>query len=108
MTARPGHRARRARRIAAVAGGAAVLLAVMMGTTRYGWVTMIRFDRRERTLDRAILESLAHNEILKQERNRLLRDRSYLEAKAREELGMVRDGEVSYRFYRADSLKKRP
>ncbi|HTY09265.1 MAG TPA: septum formation initiator family protein [Candidatus Edwardsbacteria bacterium] len=88
--------------------GGIVLLLLVLGTTRYGWITMIRFNKREARLDREILVNLAHNEILKQERLRLLRDRAYIEAKAREELGMVKPGEVSYRFYPADSLKKRP
>jgi cell division protein FtsB len=108
MPARPRHRTRPYRTIAAVGGGAALVLALVLGTTRYGWITMIRFNRRERALDREMLVNLAHNEILLQERARLMQDRAYLEAKAREELGMVRAGEVSYRFYRADSLKKRP
>jgi cell division protein FtsB len=108
MPVRPGHRARSYRAIAAVIGAGALMLALVLGATRYGWITMIRFNRRERTLDREMLADLAHNEILKQERARLQHDRSHLEARAREQLGMVRPGEVSYRFYRADSLKKRP
>ncbi|MCU0606911.1 MAG: septum formation initiator family protein [Candidatus Edwardsbacteria bacterium] len=109
MPPRPRRRPRPYRTIAVVAGGAVLALALVLGTTRYGWITMVRFDRRERALDRALLVELARIEILRQERARLLRDRRYLEAKAREELGMVRPGEVSYRFYRADSLrKKRP
>jgi cell division protein FtsB len=108
MPVRPRHRTRPVGAIAAVTGGAALVLALVLGTTRYGWITMIRFNRRERALDREMLVNLARNEILQQERSRLLRDRAYLESKAREELGMVRAGEISYRFYRADSLKKRP
>jgi cell division protein FtsB len=108
MPVRPGHRTRPYRVIAAVIGAVALVLTLVLGTTRYGWITMIRFNRRERVLDREMLAGLARNEILKQERSRLLRDRSYLEARAREQLGMVKAGEVSYRFYRADSLKKRP
>jgi cell division protein FtsB len=108
MPVRPGHRTRPYRVIAAVIGAVALVLTLVLGTTRYGWITMIRFNRRERALDREMLVNLARNEILQQERARLLRDRAYLESKAREELGMVRAGEISYRFYRADSLKKRP
>jgi len=108
MPVRPRHRTRPYKAIAVVIGGAALALALVLGATRYGWITMIRFNRRERALDREMLVNLARNEILQQERARLLRDKAYLEAKAREELGMVRAGEISYRFYRADSLKKRP
>jgi len=108
MPVRPGHRTRPYRAIAAVIGGMALVLALVLGATRYGWITMIRFNRRERALDREMLVNLARNEILQQERYRLLQNRAYLESKAREELGMVRAGEISYRFYRADSLKKRP
>ncbi|MDI6739094.1 MAG: septum formation initiator family protein [Candidatus Edwardsbacteria bacterium] len=108
MPARARHRPRPYKPIAVLIGGAAVILALVLGTTRYGWITMIRFNRRERALDREMLVGLARNEILKKERSRLLHDKAYLEAKAREELGMVKPGEISYRFYRADSLKKRP
>jgi cell division protein FtsB len=108
MPVRPQHRTRSLRRAAAVVSGGAVLLLLVLGTTRYGWITMLRFNKREAGLNREILINLAHNELLKQERIRLLRDRAYIEAKAREQLGMVRPGETSYRFYPADSLKKRP
>ncbi len=108
MPARPRHRSRPLRLAAALVSGGVVVLLLVLGTTRYGWITMLRFNQREAALDREILVDLAHNELLKQERIRLLRDRSYLEAKAREQLGMVKPGEVSYRFYPADSLKKRP
>lgn len=108
MPLRPRRRPRPYRTIAAVTAVAVLALALLLGTTRYGWITMMRFDRRERSLDRALLVELARIELLRQERARLLRDRRYLEAKAREELGMVRPGEVSYRFYQADSIKKRP
>ena len=108
MPVRPRHRNQSLRLAAAVVSGGIVLLLVVLGTTRYGWITMIRFNKREARLDHEILVNLAHNELLKQERIRLLKDRAYIEAKAREELGMVRPGEISYRFYPADSLKKRP
>jgi len=108
MPVRPRHRNRSLRLAAALVSGGIVLLLVVLGTTRYGWITMLRFNKREARLDREILVNLTHNEILKQERIRLLKDRAYIEAKAREELGMVKSGEVSYRFYPADSLKKRP
>ena len=102
-----GSRLRRRGAAAAMAGLAVVLLLVF-GTGRYGWINMVRLNRRQSALQREILLNMVHNELLRREIRRMRRDRFYLEAKARENFGMVRPGEVSYRFYSADSLKKKP
>ncbi len=69
---------------------------------------MIRLDRQKSRIKHEMLLNLAHNEILCREIHRLKNDKLYIEANARENLGMVKPGEVSYRFYPADSIKKRP
>lgn len=81
---------------------------IFLGMGRYGWVAMIRLDRQKSRIKYEMLVNLAHNEILCREINRLKNDKLYIEANARENLGMVKPGEVSYRFYPADSIKKRP
>jgi cell division protein FtsB len=92
--------------ILALAIAAMALVVIVFGTGPYGWINMLRLNRQQAWLNRRILRDLAHNEILKREIGLLRENRLFIEAKIREDLGMVKPGEVSYRFYPADSLKK--
>jgi cell division protein FtsB len=92
--------------ILALAIAAMALVVIVFGTGPYGWINMLRLHRQQAWLNRRILRDLAHNEILKREIGLLRENRLFIEAKIREDLGMVKPGEVSYRFYPADSLKK--
>jgi cell division protein FtsB len=102
------NKAARHRLLLALAAGVLMVLLLLFGTGRYGWISMIRLNRQERELQRSILVNLARNAILSHEIRRLQNDRFYLESKAREELGLVRPGEISYRILPADSGKKKP
>jgi len=57
-------------------------------------------DRRQKNSDyeRQIAELRSKNEALKEEKRLLLEDPTYLEKVAREEMGIVREGEVIYRL----------
>ncbi len=85
-----------------------VIVILLFGMGRYGWITMLRVGRQQKRIKKEMLSNLAHSEILCREIKRLRSDSFYLESQAREKLGMTRPGETSYRFYPADSLKKRP
>jgi len=83
-------------------------LLLIFGTGPYGWINMIRLNRRQDRLRRELLVNMARNELLRREIKRMCRDSLYLESKARERYGMVKPGEISIRFYPADSLKTKP
>lgn len=107
MARQPGRR-RGITKLLVIALAGLVIVGLWFGRGRYGWITMFRLQRQESRLHREMLANLARCEILEREVKRLRQDREYLELQARENLGMVRSGETSYRFVPADSLKKRP
>ena len=57
-------------------------------------------DRRQKNIDyeRQIAELKKKNETLREEKRLLLEDPTYWEKVAREEMGIVREGEVIYRL----------
>jgi len=85
------HRSSSTKAVLALVISSFVIVILMFGMGRYGWITMLRVDRQQKRIKKEMLANLAH-----------------LESQAREKLGMTRPGETSYRFYPADSLKKRP
>ncbi|MBI4726552.1 septum formation initiator family protein [candidate division TA06 bacterium] len=85
--------------------GATGVVVISFGLGNYGWIKMLKLHKRQAYLKRQIIVSLAHNEILKREIRLVQENRLFIEALVRENLGMVRPGEVSYRFYSSDSLK---
>jgi cell division protein FtsB len=97
---------RRKKIMLALALAAMALVVLVFGTGKFGWINMLRLHRRQIILQKKILVNLAHNEILKRELGLLRENRLFIEARIREDLGMVRPGEVSYRFYPADSLRR--
>lgn len=102
------HRSSSTKAILALVISSFVILILLFGMGRYGWITMLRLSRQKARIKREMLANMAHNEILCREIRRLKNDSFYLEIQAREKLGMTKPGETSYRFYPADSLKKRP
>jgi len=83
------------------------VVVVSFGLGNYGWIKMLKLHKRQASLKRQILVNLAHNEILMREIRLVSENRLVIEAMVRENLGMVRPGEISYRFYSSDSLRKR-
>lgn len=101
-------RIKRRRLLAAGLIGLLLALLLAFGTGPYGWINMIRIHRRQARLHRELLVNMARNELLRREIKRMCQDSLYLESKARERYGMVKPGEISVRFYPADSLKPKP
>jgi cell division protein FtsB len=73
-----------------------ILGAGLFGET--GALHMLKARRHKADLERQVAEKQEINRALKQEINLLKTDRNYIEALARQELGMVGDGEVVYQF----------
>jgi cell division protein FtsB len=102
------HKKRTLKMLLAVILSLLAVFAFFFGMGRYGWITMIRLNRQKNRIKREMLVNLSQCEILSRQVKRLKNDKYYLEIQARENLGMVKPGESSYRFYPADSIKKRP
>jgi len=83
------------------------VVVVSFGLGNYGWIKTIKMHKRQAYLKRQIMVNLAHNEILKREIQLVQENRLVIEALVRENLGMVKPGEVSYRFYSSDSLSRK-
>ncbi len=98
-------RTRRRRIAAAILLGALSALFFVFGTGPYGWINMIRTNRRQARLKREIIVIMARNELIRREIKRIREDSLYLETLARERYGLVKPGDSSIRFYPADSLK---
>jgi cell division protein FtsB len=87
--------------------GATGVVIVYFGLGNYGWIRMLKLHKRQASLKRQIIVNLAHNEILKREISLVQENRLFIESRVREDLGMVKPGEISYRFYSADSLHRK-
>jgi cell division protein FtsB len=87
--------------------GATGVVVVSFGLGNYGWIRMLKLHKRQAGLKQQIVVNLAHNEILKREIRLVQENRLFIESRVREDLGMVKPGEVSYRFYSSDSLKRK-
>ncbi len=74
---------------------------VMLGYTvfgEHGLIRMVRYKRQTQKLVKQSQNLKAENEQLRQEIERLKSDDAYVERLAREELGMVKNGEFVYQF----------
>jgi len=87
--------------------GITVVVVVSFGLGNFGWIKMLKLHQRQASIKRQIIVNLAHNEILKREISLVQENRLLVEARVREDLGMVKPGEVSYRFYSSDSLNRK-
>lgn len=78
-----------------------VIILLILGAGLFGEkgaLHMLQARRHKADLERQVAEKQNVNRALKQEINLLKTDRNYIEALARQELGMVGDGEVVYQF----------
>ena len=78
-----------------------VIILLILGAGLFGEkgaLRMLQARRHKSALERQVAEKQDVNRALKQEINLLKTDRNYIEALARQELGMVGDGEVVYQF----------
>lgn len=78
-----------------------VIILLILGAGMFGEkgaLRMLQARRQKLDLERQVAEKQQINRELKDEIHRLKTDRSYIEALARKELGMVGDGEIVYQF----------
>ena len=61
--------------------------------------------QKRSTFEERIAQVEASNEKLQEQIKRLKKDKIYIESAARNELGMVRDGEIIFRFNRENNTK---
>jgi cell division protein FtsB len=93
-----------------VAAGIAVLAAVYFFTLggEYTFLDLWRIDRAQQR-EAAELEAVrAHVQALQQRADSLATDSATLERVARENYGMIRDGERLYRFVEEDTIAPPP
>lgn len=72
-----------------------------------GLVHLWRLRAEQRKLDDSNFLLQKENEVLRERIHRLRHDNFYLEKIAREDLGLVRPGEIVYRFAAAESKRNR-
>jgi cell division protein FtsB len=72
----------------------------------YGLLKVISLKRREIRLQNQLLTLRARKEVLLSETKRLKNDKKAIEKIAREELGMIRQGEIRYQFPERSASKK--
>ena len=78
-----------------------LIVLITLGYTvfgEHGLIRMVRYKRQTQKLVKQSDNLKAENENLRQEIERLKNDRAYIERLAREELGMVKNGELVYQF----------
>ena len=89
------------RRIAirgSIIGVAVALLVYLFVFSRYGYLRMRELQRENGELEGRVAEVERKNEELETEIGRLEDDMEAVERLAREELGLVKEGETIYRF----------
>jgi cell division protein FtsB len=74
----------------------------------YGLIKVISLKRREIHLRNELLKLRARKEVLLSETKRLKNDKKAIERIAREELGMIKQGETRYKFPEHFKPKERP
>jgi len=63
-----------------------------------GWLQIVKLNNKRNLIKREILAINAENNVLRKKIEAVRHESSYIENIAREELGMVKPGEVIYRF----------
>jgi cell division protein FtsB len=81
-----------------VLGGLILLLAVVTAVGERGAIHLWRLRGEKSRIDEQNYRLQKENEVLRQRVSRIRNDNHYLEKLAREELNLVRPGEVIYRF----------
>jgi len=92
------------RRLPIAAGSVAVLgiLGYVYLGGSHGLIRIYRLKKERDALRHQILELQAKREIILRENRQLREDPAAIERVAREELGMVKDGEIVYRFVKPE------
>jgi len=66
--------------------------------SKKGWLQIVKLNNKRNLIKREILAINAENNVLRKNIEAIKHESSYIEKIAREELGMVKSGEVVYRF----------
>ena len=90
-----------------VLGGLILLLAVVTVVGERGAIHLWRLRGEKSRIDEQNYRLQKENEALRQRVSRIRNDNHYLEKLAREELNLVRPGEVIYRFPKSNPDKDR-
>src|SRR5918993_985791 len=88
-------------------GGLILLLAVVTVVGERGAIHLWRLRGEKSRIDEQNYRLQKENEVLRQQVSRIRNDNHYLEKLAREELNLVRPGEVIYRFPKSKTDKDR-
>jgi len=81
------------------------LMALWLGFGERGFIHLYRMEKERQAYVQKIQKLEQENRNLIEEINRLRSDREYIESQGRRELGLVREGEVLYRFKGEKKLK---
>ena len=74
------------------------LMALWLGFGERGFIHLYKMEKERQAYVQKIQKLEQENRELLDEINRLRSDREYVESQGRRELGLVREGEVLYRF----------
>lgn len=96
------------RHLLCLLGGLILLLAVVTVVGERGAIHLWRLRGEKSRIDEQNYRLQKENEVLRQRVSRIRNDNHYLEKLAREELNLVRPGEVIYRFPKSNPDKDRP
>lgn len=75
-----------------------IFLALVFIAGHDGFIRIFSFYRKLTILKTHITELKNENNKLENEINKLLKDKEYIEGIAREELGLIKQGEIVYKF----------
>jgi cell division protein FtsB len=81
------------------------LMAFWLGFGERGFIHLYRMEKERQAYLHKIQELEQENRQLIEEINRLRSDRDYVESQGRRELGLVKDGEILYRFKNEKALR---
>lgn len=76
------------------------LIIAWLGFGERGFIHLYQMQKERRASVEKILQMEGENHELLEEINRLRTDNEYIESVARRELGLIKDGEIFYRFSR--------
>ena len=85
-----------------------ILVLVILGFTVFGergLINLLSYRQKRQALAEEVNRLKAENQRLEEEIERLQSDQSFIEQKAREELGMVKPGELVLQFTEAKDAK---
>ena len=78
------------------------LIALWLGFGERGFFHLYQMEKERQAHIQRIQKLEQENRVLLEEINRLREDKTYVESLARRELGLIKEGEVLYRFMRED------